>query len=78
MNKFPGFGRLLNVLQRIQKNEAVSFKSNIRSNLSYCPIIWHFCSKVDTEKLERLQYRGLKIVFKCYESFYEEFLTKER
>ena len=73
--------RQLNVLQRISKflseeTRLLVFKSFIRSNLIYCPIIWHFCSKVNTEKLESLQYRGLKIVYNCYESSYEELSTR--
>ena len=73
--------RQLNVLQRIsnffsEETRLLVFKSFIRSNFNHCPIIWHFCSKVNTEKLEKLQYRGLKIVYNCYESSYEELLTK--
>ena len=72
--------RQLNVPQRISKflseeTRLLVFKSFIRSNFSYCPIVWHFCSKVNTEKLEKLQYRGLKIVFNSYETSYEELLT---
>ena len=52
------------------------FKSFIGANFSYCPIVWHFCSKVNTEKLEKLQYRGLKIVFSSYDSSYEELLSR--
>ena len=70
--------RQLNVLRRISKfqfeeTRLLVFKSFIRSNFIYCPIIWHFCSKVNTEKL---QYRGLKIVYNCYVSSYEEPLTR--
>ena len=73
--------RQLNVPQRISKflseeTRLLVFKSFIRSNFSYCPIVWHFWSKVNTEKLEKLQYRGLKIVFNSYETFYEEPLTR--
>ena len=73
--------RQINVLQRISKflseeTRLLVFKSFIRSNFNYCPIIWHFCSKVNTEKLEKLQYRGLKIVYNCYGSSYEELLTR--
>ena len=69
------------MLQRISKflseeTRLLVFKSFIRSNFNNCPIIWHFCSKVNTEKLEKLQYRGLKIVFDCYGSSYEELLTR--
>ena len=54
----------LNVLQRISKflsEESLlfAFKSLIRSNFCYCPVVWHFCSKTNTEKLEK--YRGLKL-----------------
>ena len=73
--------RQLNVLQRISKflseeTRLLVFKSFIRANFSYCPIVWHFCSKVNTEKLEKLQYRDLKIVFNSYESSYEELLSR--
>ena len=68
------------MLQRIitflsEETRLLVFESFVRSNFNYCPIIWHFCSKVNTEKLEKLQYRGLKIVYNCYESSYEELLT---
>ena len=73
--------RQLNVLQRKSKFLSVEtrllvFKYFIRANFSYCPIVWHFCSKVNTEKLEKLQYRGLKIVFSSYDPSYEELLSR--
>ena len=54
--------RQLNMLQRISKflseeTRLLIFKSFIRSNFNYRPIIGHFCSNVNTEKLEKLQYR---------------------
>ena len=74
----------LNVLQRLSKFLSVDtrllvFKSFIRSNFSHCPTVWHFCSKTNTENLKKqnkkkttktnkLQHRGLKIVFGDYES----------
>ena len=54
----------------------MNFKYFIRSSFSYCPIVWHFISKINTEKLEKLQYRGLKIVFNSYESSYEKLLSR--
>ena len=73
--------RQLNVLQRISKflseeTRLLVFISFIRSYFNYCPIIWHFCSKGNTKQLEKLQNRGLKIVYNCYESSYEELLTR--
>ena len=58
-----------------EETRLFALKSLIRSNFSFCPIVWHFCSKINTEKLEKKQCRGLKIVFDCYESSYEELLT---
>ena len=71
----------LNVLQRLSKFLSVDtrllvFKSFIRSNVSYCPIVLHFCSKTNTEKMKKLQHRGLKIVFGDYESSYAEVLKR--
>lgn len=71
----------LNVLQRISKflseeTRLIVFKSFIRSNFNYCPVIWHFCSKANTEKLEKLQHRGLKIVFNDYSSSYSDLLNR--
>ena len=65
------------VYSRIPLNaRLVIFKSFIRSNFNYCPIVWHFCSKANTEKLERLQYRALRICFNDYTSSYESLLQK--
>ena len=71
----------LNVLQRISKflseeTRLLVFKSFISSNFCYCPVVWHFCSKTNTEKLEKLRYRGLKIAFNSYESSYEDILSR--
>ncbi|MCG8045733.1 MAG: reverse transcriptase family protein, partial [Candidatus Thiodiazotropha endolucinida] len=73
--------RQLNVLQRLSKflnmnNRLLVFKSFIRSNFNYCPIIWHFCNKTNTEKLEKLQHRGLKIVYNDYDSSYSDLLKR--
>ena len=71
----------LNVLQRLSKflNENTRltvFKSFIRSNFNFCPIIWHFCSQTNTEKLEKLQYRALRIVYNDFQSSYEDLLHR--
>ena len=58
------------------KQDLLIFKSFIQSNFNYCPLVWHFCSKANTEKLEKLQYRALKIVFNDYISSYESLLSK--
>ena len=42
----------------------------------FCPLIWHFCSKSNTEKLEKINYRALKFVFQDFSSSYEELILK--
>ena len=58
--------RQLNVLQRLSKflnkNTRLTDLNSIRSNFNFFPIIWHFCSQTNTEKLKKLQYRALRIV----------------
>ena len=44
--------------------------------LTYCHLVWHFCKASDTRKLERLQERGLRAVFKDNNSTYEQLLEK--
>ena len=44
----------------------------IMSNFSYCPLVWHFCSKTSTDKMEKkkLQYRARRVVFIDFDSSY--------
>ena len=73
--------RQINVLLRIGKylsleTKILIYKSFIRSNFNYCPLVWHFCSKCSTDKLEKLQYRALRLVFNDFSSSYEALLEK--
>ena len=73
--------RQLNVLLRLSKflsaeNKILIYKSFIRSNFNYCPLVWHFCSKTNSDKLEKLQHRALRITFNDFSSNYETLLKK--
>ena len=46
------------------------------SNFNFCPLIWHFCSKGNTEKLEKVHFRALKFIFQDFNSSYEILLEK--
>ena len=70
--------RQINVLLRLSKvlsteTKILIYKSFIRSNFNYCPLMWHFCSKTSSMKMEKLQYRALRLVFT---SSYESLLDK--
>ena len=41
-------------------------------------MIWHFCSEANTKKLEKLNYRALRHVYKDYESDYDEIIAKDK
>ena len=59
-----------------QNTRFLIYKCFARSNFNYCPLVWHFCSKQNTEKLEKLQYRALKVVFHDFKSDYETLLDR--
>ena len=40
----------------------------------YCPLTWHFCSKLSQNKIEKIQYRSLKMLTNDYNSDYQDLL----
>ena len=71
----------INVLLRLSKflsteTKVLIYKSFIRSNFNYCPLVWHFCSKTSSKKMEKLQYRALRLVFNDFVSSYESLLDR--
>ena len=71
----------INVLKRIGK--VLNFESRktiyhafIMSNFNFCPLIWHFCSKGNTEKIEEVHFRALKFIFQDFNSTYDILLEK--
>ena len=73
--------RQLNALSRISRYLDTSsctflFNSFVKSNFNYCPMVWHFCGKVNNDKIEKIQHRALKIIYKDYVSSYEDLMLK--
>ena len=70
----------LSVLKRIdcfflsKLNKLTICHSFILSNFNCCPLAWHFWSKANTIKLEKLQVRALRFIYEDYNSTYEELL----
>ena len=50
------------------------YKSAVLPYLTYCHLVWHFCRASDTRKLERLQERGLRAVYKDKPASYTQLL----
>ncbi len=70
----------LNVLKRISycldtKGRLAVFRCFILSHMKYCNIIWHFCGKTKTKKLEKIQERALRYVYSDYNSDYGQLLA---
>ena len=42
----------------------------------YCPLVWHFCGKTNTSKIEKLQEGALRFVFNDFISSYDNMLEK--
>jgi hypothetical protein len=73
----------LSALRRISKyltveSRMIIFKSYVVSNLNYCKVVWHFCLKKSAKKLERLQERGLRIVYDDYTASYDDLLMRAK
>ena len=73
--------RQLNALRRLssyldENTRLVIYKSFILANFNYCPIIWHFCGVTNSRKIESIQKRALRFVFKDYTSTYDQLLQK--
>ena len=70
-----------NVLRRLsslldQESRMAIFRAFIVSNYNYCHLVWHFCGKRNTSKIEKLQELALRFVFNDFTSSYENMLKK--
>ena len=73
----------LNVLKRIGRNLCRLGKLNvyysfIMSNFNCCPLVLHFCGKVNTKKIEKIQERALRFIYQDYNSSYDALLNKSQ
>ena len=71
----------IGVLMRLRnliptKAKLVLFKSAVLPYLTYCHVVWHFCRSSDVRKLERLQERGLRAVYRDKDATYSQLLKR--
>ena len=71
----------INVLRRIGKylnfeSRKAVYHAFIMSTFNFCPLVWHFCSKSNTEKLERIHFRALKFIFQDFEASYDDLISR--
>ena len=58
------------------KAKLLLYKSLILPYLTHCHLTWHFCKSSDKIKLERLQERALRVIYKSQSATYEELLRR--
>ena len=73
--------RQVNIMHRFkgifdQKERELVYNTFILSNFNYCPMVWHFCGKVSSKKIERIQERALRFMLNDKTSTYETLLEK--
>ena len=61
--------------QKTMFNIYVAF---IVSNFLYCPLTWHFCSKINTKKMEKVQERALRIILRDVQNDYKMLLENSK
>ena len=73
--------RQFNALSRISKHinlksKSIIYNSFIASNFNYCPLVLHFCGTTNSNKLEKLQERSLRILYNDFESPIQNLMDK--
>ena len=63
-DRWQSLKRIGNFLTK--QGRMIIYNSFILSNFNYCPIVWNFCSKRSSDKMEKLQERGLRVVTDDY------------
>jgi len=48
------------------------------SNISYCPLTWHFCTEKNTNKIEKIQERALRFICDDYTNSYNFLLDQSK
>ena len=71
---------MIGVLQRLKNLILMNaklriYKTAVLPHLTYCSLVWHFCRASDRNKLERINERGLRTVFKDRVSPYGDLLS---
>ena len=57
-------------------SKLILVKTFILSHFRYCPIVWHFCGKLNANKLENIQKRALKLALDHSNEDYSQLIAK--
>ena len=73
--KLHALSRISNYMTLTQRK--ITMKSFILSQFGYCPLVWMLHSRELNNRINRIHERALRIVYKDYESSFEELLKKD-
>ena len=71
-NKLHALTRIVPHLDKKQIN--LLYNPSFKGQLSYCPLIWTFCSRSSNNLINKLQKRALRVVYNDYDSSFIELL----
>ena len=71
LNSFARVSRYFN-----PKLKLILYKSFVMCHFNYCPVVWSSCNESSINKLEKVQYRALKHIYKDFNSSYDVLLIK--
>lgn len=74
---------MIGVLRRLKNLIPVNaklllYKSAIMPHLTYCHLVWHFCTASDNRRLERLQERALRLMYNTIAESYDALLKRAK
>ena len=67
INALKGLSSFMGMTEKM-----ILMTSFILSNFSYCPLVWHFCSKRDTDKMQKIRKRALRMVLDEYKTLLQK------
>ncbi len=65
----------INIMYRFKgifdlKGREVIYNTFILAHFNYCPMVWHFCGKASTKKIELIQQKSLRFPLNYQKSTY--------
>lgn len=74
--KINALSRVSPYMNQIQRK--IVFQSFVKSQFTYCPLIWMFCNRSENNRINRLHERALRLVNSDNNSTFEELLVQSR
>ena len=74
-NRLRALGRIRKFLSFEQVKRL--FEAYIKSTLTYCSLIWMFCSKTSNSLIKKIHKRSLRVIYEMEDEDFEDLLTKD-